>query len=349
METMGTAMWQRNNPLVEQISDNVCRFDFYQAVRALEGLYLQYAQQSGEVRDKAFPIRFVGNTHLSFYGSPIAAVKPHQRDSEKLDVLVNFFGLTGIDAPMPDDYAELINEQDRDSASDSAMRHFFDIVNHSLIKLRYDVRKRIRTGFRPDSERDDSLHDTIYNLLGLHVGPLRNTLDFKDQALLPYAGILHGDRRSLHGLEVMLNDILATRVECIPLTGRWQPIEDHDQNRLGKQGQNQITGQSLVLGRRVWDPQSRFSIRIEAQSWEVFESFLPLKHATRYQQLADLVEFYTRKQFGYDCILRIARHLVPDKTANPRLSWSCLLKNSGANTTFLEIRLHPLSLWRARN
>ena len=342
---MVSKMWQRNNPVIEQISDDICRFDFYQAVRLIEGLYMQYAQEHTGLQPGKFPIRFKGNTNLSFYANHIHEIRQNKFDSEKIDILVNFFGLTGIDAPMPDNYAELINKQDRNRASESAMRDFFDLINHRLIKLRYDLRKRVRTGFQPCTNRNDSLHTIIYNLLGLNVGPLRNSLSFQEHALLPFTGLLHGDRRSLHGLELMLNNILTTPVQCRPLTGGWQPIQGEDQNKLGTAGQNQQLGESLTLGKRVWDPQSQFSLRIQPESWEVFESFLPLKSAKHYKQLTGLVEFYTRNQFDYDCIVRINRNLIPESPAKPRLSWSYLLKRTAPDSRYLEVRLQPNALW----
>lgn len=341
MEAMATKMRRQNAPIIQTLSNDICRFDFYQAVHLLETLC---QQETGNKNH--FPIRFAANTSLSFYASPIASLQGSAADESTLDMLVNFFGLSGFDAPMPYEYIEQINQQERRYSGPSALRAFLDLINHHLIKLRYDLRKCVRTGFQPGVSRNDSLHQILHNLLGLVSDQQTNQAPpLPDTALLRYTALLHGQRRSLQGLELILSDFFGTAIDCQPLTGGWQPLPPTEQNRLGANGRHQRLGNSLTLGAHVRDVQSRFTITIQAHDWACFEQFLPLKQADYFQQMAALIAFYTQNQFDYNCILSIATEKIPHAPENPRLSWSCLLDKMPPGTRYLEV---PLSTRQIR-
>jgi type VI secretion system protein ImpH len=96
------------------------------------------------------------------------------------------------------------------------------------------------------------------------------------------------------------------------------PIEQADQSRLGS---SQL-GSNAVLGRRVWDRQSKFRIRIGPLSASQYADFLPSGSAL--PKLVDWVRFYTGGELFWDVQLILQGEQVsPMKLGQSgQLGWS---------------------------
>ncbi len=75
--------------------------------------------------------------NLGFPGSAIESINDVTGDDgiKRLEVYVNFMGLTGPSGALPRHYTELVMQRSR--LKDVAIREFFDLFNHRLITLNY--------------------------------------------------------------------------------------------------------------------------------------------------------------------------------------------------------------------
>jgi len=110
-------------------------------------------------------------------------------------------------------------------------------------------------------------------------------------------------------------------VEIEQYVGHWLPLCERDQSRLGR---CQV-GVNAVLGRRVWDRQSKFRITIGPMSLAQYQDFLP--GSSTLQRLADWVALYSNGELAWDVRLKLQHDAVPplELGRGTRLGWTSWL------------------------
>lgn len=121
--------------LDEKGRDQTARYNFYRFCQLLEQTT---GSRLGTGRTpESDPVRFRPNPHLGF---PAGELKCTENDADNPDaaptVRTNFFGLYGVDSPLPTSIIDDIN-QGRDGAD--AMAAFLDIFNHRLMTQFYRI------------------------------------------------------------------------------------------------------------------------------------------------------------------------------------------------------------------
>jgi len=273
-------------------------------------------------------IRFQSRVAFDFPASEVQEIERMDGDSGPVRVVVNALGLAGALGPLPAPFSELLVQ--RTWAKDTAFRDFLDIFNHRLVSLLVRAKKRHRAGFsweRPDRE---SFSRAAFCLMGLGTQGLAGRMDVEDRVLLQYTGVVARRARSIVGLEVILADYFGVRVQSRQLLGRWLEIPEDQQTALGVvTGRNQeltAVHAGALLGRRVWDQQAGFEIRLGPLSLGQFLDFLPIGRAHR--SLVQLIRFYAGEEQDADLRLTLKAAEVPPCRlgAGPRLGWSSWLR-----------------------
>jgi type VI secretion system protein ImpH len=161
----------------------------------------------------------------------------------------------------------------------------------------------------------------------------------EEGSLVRYAGLFAHPSRPAAGLERMLADYFGASVAVEQFTGKWQPLDGANQTRLGRQGQNDQLGVSVVVGRRVWDVKSGIRIRIGPLDLAGFVSYLPDAAAGRRKLflLAKLTRFYTRASLDFEVRLVLKASEVPVARLakggpGPRLGWNAWLGKRSSST-----------------
>jgi type VI secretion system protein ImpH len=174
--------------------------------------------------------------------------------------------------------------------------------------------------------------DYLYAFMGLGMGGLRNRMgrQMQDRVLLPYAGLLSQQPRSVVGLERILADHFQTPVHVEQFSGVWRHIEPDQWTSLGVLGKNQVLGQNVLLGTHIWDQQGRFMIVVGPLSLEQYLDFLPEGNA--YAPLCELVRFYAGQEFEFRIRLKIRAAQIPElRLGHAMLGWTSWLKTQPAN------------------
>ncbi|GAB2914982.1 type VI secretion system baseplate subunit TssG [Rheinheimera gaetbuli] len=256
---------------LEELQQQPSAFDFYQAVYSLERQFSSEQKRWYGVGRDGFPaqevVRFKAVQHLGFPGQPVTKVVPrpdstvqHSNNgpvnaARAVDMHVSFIGLTGPSGVMPQHYSEMVLQ--RLKQRDKTMRDFFDLFNHRLVSLYYRAWEKYRFACQYEMHTDgqDSFSQVLSRLSGT-----RQTLG------LYYAGAFSAQQRSAQHLKQLLSDLLQTRVEIVPLRGRWLALQASEQSALARrtepQGQHVKLGQSAMLGGRVWDVSSAIELQL---------------------------------------------------------------------------------------
>jgi type VI secretion system protein ImpH len=320
---------RRPDPALSEVLFNEpFRFDFFQAVRLLELTYPARQAVGRQTRPSDEVVRFHSHVSLNFPPSAIQELQRPEEAGGPARLTAAFMGLMGPLGVLPRHYTELMLERAR--RHDYALRDFVDLFNHRLISLFYRAWEKYRftiaferTANVAGSYDSFSLH--LFDVIGMGTSGLRGRLEFGDEALLFYAGLLGQHPRSASVLGNVLGDYFSLPVEVMQFVGQWLSITAENRTRLGEA--NNGLGSSAVAGTHIWDQQAKFKLRLGPLSYGHFDRLLP--DGDMHRPLVQMVRFASGQEFDFDLQLVLKAPEVPwcrlgDRRA--RLGFSTWLK-----------------------
>jgi type VI secretion system protein ImpH len=347
---MGSQRGREIPALIDQLLADPGRFDFFQAVRALQRQADHLAQTTGAkpwhgVGYDSAPeeeiIRFRAQQSLAFPAADIQRLEPceppepggvagrpvaRQRPPQ---MFVNFLGLTGPNGVLPRHYSQLVLEQLREGAG--VLPAFLDLFNHRLISLFYRAWEKYQAGilvesnrYSPPREDVDLFSFALFCLLGLGTGGQRGRMAVADDVFLYFAGCFAHRPATAISLQRMLNEFLGTPVRVLQFRGQWLALAPEDQTRLDSfsaavSGQ---LGRGAIVGERVWDVQSKFRVRIGPIGYAMFRQLMPSED--RLLGLMQFIRSYVGPEWDFDVQLVLRRQEVPwgRLDGSYRLGWN---------------------------
>lgn len=360
--------WRGESSLKDWIVAEGYRFEFLQAVRLLEAIaaheHQEKAPQNIEFDPGEFPyrplasgpdfereaVRLRGAVHFKFPPREVDSVRhaapgkqiPEEEPARR-ELFANFFTLAGARSPLPDWVAELLLEQERIGAS--GLRDFLDIFHHRLLALHYRVQLAHRPWLDPKlltSSTDgaagavrarNTMGRYLLSFAGIGIPELQSRMPVGDEELLPFAGMLWHNPRSLAALARLVEHTFHIKTEVRQRIGIWRPIEPEDRTRIAGtrpirvKGEpapavNNVLGRTAVLGSRVWDAQGRFDLVLGPLSFEKAQEFLP--GAAGHRRMKTMLRFYAGDMFTVKLVIRV-RNPAPMRLAHARLNWTSWL------------------------
>lgn len=286
------------------------RFSFYRLVYLLERLHPKAPPvgQLGPVIDER--VRLRADPSLIFAScdvSEVATVK-HADGVERVRITNAFMGLYGSSSPLPPYYVEKVALDDYQGGP-QPIREFFDVFHHRLLSLLYRAWTKYRFSVMYRQKGKDPFTRRMFCAVGLD--GMKDGETVLDRFLyLRYAPLLASKSRSARGLQVVLEDLFGqVGVKLEQFVGHWTLIEKPHRNKLGVM--NHQLGESLTIGRYVYDGTGRFNVILGPLSYDDYLSFLP--GGKRRPMLRAAVSTFTRGQ--HDVMLEL--HVKTDDA--PRL------------------------------
>lgn len=316
-------------PLNQKLFDEPERFEFFQAVRLLERMFPERAPVG---RNENLPsdevARFRSRISLLFPPSEINKIQETEDESgekRKLEVFVNFMGMVGALGTMPVHYTELVIERAR--YGDTALWNFLDIFTHRTVSLFFRAWEKYRFPVNYERGKDD-FTDYLFDIAGLGTRGLRGKMDLDDESLLPYAGLVAQKPHSASALENIVSDYFSVPAKLEQFSGQWLELDEESITTLGKA--NSSLSLNTVVGRRVWDDQSKFRVKLGALSFKEFQAFLP--NGTAYKPVKAIIRFMVGQELDFDIQLKLKAKEVPGTILTtrarrrPMLGWTSFLK-----------------------
>ncbi len=299
---MAADAWRTGSDLERLLISDAAGFDFQQAVRLIEALTPQAAAMGEGWRLDREPVRFESTVDLTFPTSDIAFIKVGDEPGPAR-MRVTFMGLAGAHGPLPQPYADLIDQRFR--AGDRALAHFLDLFNHRLVSMLYRARKTHRPFLQVKRPENTRHAKALFSTFGLGMESLRDRSIIPDALLLRHAGLLMARPRTRVGLERMLSDMFKVPIRVRQFVGRWLSLDSRETTRIGTLGgQNQRLGKNTVLGCRLWDQQGAIELLIGPLPSGQFRKFLP--DGDYFAPLRAMVRLYLRPNI--DVTLRLSIH-----------------------------------------
>lgn len=355
---MATKIRRNYTSVADSLRNEPWRFEFFEAVRLLHLMHKVDGLRANTT--DSIPDRIVTfKTHLSlnFPASEIQDLKDINRDvveipAKSSTMTVNFMGLTGPSGVLPRHYTEFLLDR-RIRYKDDAAHQFFDLFNHRAISLFVAAWEKYRFYIGYEQGQSQNTLRYLLDLVGMGTAGLQGRLKqaeqgIKDEILLApwvtgpvcwqgiedkmlayYSG-LHAQRpHSAVALAAILQDYFKVEVDILQFQGCWLRLEPDQYSRIGKQGAYHKLGESVVIGRFVWDHQAKFRVRIGPLDKETFDDFLPIGNA--FMALKKFVDWYKPLGQHFDMQLVLRKKEIPrcrlGDTGSARLGWSTWLSS----------------------
>lgn len=329
--------------MIERLFVEPFRFTFFQAVRLLQlrARRQRAGAESGvdighDTAPGREPVRFAAALNLSFAASEMAELRPvSDGKGASVQMRVNFLGLTGPSGVLPAHYTELQMQRVRDK--DSALRDFFDLINHRTISLFYRAWEKYRLPYSFERHQGDV--DPAFRALQALIGHLserrHGNLHLPLEALLYYAGLFSGGRRSAAALEMLLGEYFQIPVRVEQFRGQWWPLSVDDQVRLPYEfeveGKNNCLGVDTVIGEEAFSVDAGVQIILGPLARQQFADISP--GTERINMLKQLARLFAGPTFALSLCYEVEREAVPparlgdDPPASLALGWgACLVE-----------------------
>jgi type VI secretion system protein ImpH len=275
------------------LQKNARRFSFFRLVYLLERTFPKAPPvgQLGPAVDER--VRLRPDVSLTFAAGDVSEVEQvkYPDGIERTRVTNAFMGLYGSVSPMPPYYVEKIALDDYQGGP-QPVREFLDVFHHRLLALTYRAWTKYRFAVMYRSKGTDPFTRRMFCTVGLD--GMKDSETALDRFLhLRYAAVLASKSRSVRGLKVVLDDLFGHMgVEIEQFVGHWTLIEKPHRNKLGVM--NHQLGESLTIGRYVYDGTGRFNVALGPLSYDDYLSFLPGGH--RRPLLRAVIATFTRGQ-----------------------------------------------------
>ena len=284
---MGTTSRRKLPNIIYEVLGNAPKFEFFQAIRLLEDSWHGH----GTVRQGLEKwIRMRPASEISFPGADIRRCK--LGTDNKFDLQLNFMGLYGVDAAVPNYFTEFIA---RDDESSEATRKFMDIFCHRLYSQFYLAWKK----YRPYTHLEQKDSPYLHYLAALS----GNVVTESDSVEMGYCGAIGSRVRSATALSGVLSDFMGNvPVKIDQFVARWIKIDE--QVGLGSEGPDALSlGDNSILGNEVLDVSGKVDIVIGPMKSHEVNGLLPGNDRAR--ELGSLVDRFMDPTMNFDVLLKV--------------------------------------------
>jgi type VI secretion system protein ImpH len=252
---------------------NAARMDFFQVLRLIENAHPGRPRIGASLRPRDDAVRFGQDPALIFHATALGQFRAAGADA-RARLAVNFFGLLGANGPMPTHLTEYVRDRLR-NGGDGTLLAFLDVFHHRMLSLFYRARACAEPAISLDRADGDRFSVFVGSMFGIGAPALRERDDIGDFAKLHFAGLLANKARPASGLASILRAYFKLPLQIEQFVGHWMALPPEIQSRIGRFGDGNRLGGSLVLGRRVWDCQNKFRIVIGPLGYDDYRRFMP--------------------------------------------------------------------------
>lgn len=313
------------------------RMDFFQLLRLIENARPDLPRIGMSLRARDDAVRFGQNPELIFH--PTALARYRRADgAARARLAVNFFGLLGANGPLPTHITEYVRDRLR-HGGDGTLLAFLDVFHHRLLSLFYRSRASAEPAISLDRDDADRFSVFVGSLFGIGTPALRERDEIGDYAKLHFAGLLANRTRPASGLAAILREYFRVPMHIEQFAGHWMPLPADIQSRVGRAGDNNRLGSSLVLGRMVWDCQHRFRIVVGPLGYEDYRRFMPGGDSLK--RLLAWVKTYAGLALDWEVRLILRKEEMPALRLGgaTRVGWSTWLASAAPRRDLDQMRV----------
>lgn len=322
-----------------ELSREPWRFGFYYALRRLDSMQPERPRIGATARPADDPIRLGQQPSLRFAPTELAAMEwPSAGQSPRL--LVYFLGLLGPNGPLPLHLTEYARERKR-NAGDPTLARFLDTFHHRMLSLFYRAWAQAQPAVSFDRPDQDRFGSYLASLGGTGMPAFQGRDAMPDLAKRHFAGHLSCQTRHPEGLASIVGGLLGLPTRIQEFVGCWLTLPPDCRIRLGETPRTGALGQTVTLGSRVWDLQSKFRVRIGPLCLRDYASLLP--GGTALPKVTSAVRNYAGDAIDWELSPVLAQSEIPPLRlgAGNRLGWTSWLASGPLGRDGDDLKLDP--------
>lgn len=304
---MATDVWQSLPELVKEVVAEAPQYDYFQLVRKLESVWGAYHSHNNPLDSK---VSFRPAKEINFPAADVRRVRQSKTRNGKLGVELNFMGLYGVDAAVPQ---YIITTALYEDEAGEVTKAFLDIFNHRFYVLLYQAWKKYHPAI--SLENSSSRYFRYINALSGSDSPV-SALDS-----LGFAGLNGQHNRSATALKGLLRDMVGAPVEIEQYIPCWKTVNTNI--TVGGTGdQAMALGDNMMLGNQILDVEGKVQINVGPLCIE--DAFTLLPGTEKAGKLGDVLGQYLGDSMEFDTTLMIegAAGLAPALGSEGlRLGW----------------------------
>jgi type VI secretion system protein ImpH len=239
------------------------------------------------------------------YAFPSRDIRSFEFDDQTMTFVLNFFGLYGIDSPLPRCYHEQVPlQQSIHGTGKVPLQNFLDIFNTRLYWLYYQAWKKYRYYLQLSKDTSNKIFQRIFAFTG-QLGQSAETTDWPSQfKKFRLSSVLSHRVRNKMGLLILLKEHFPRfgfRIqEFVP-----RRVLLEEPPKLGsRQGDRPFQlSRYNILGRSVLDWYGRIRVEIGPLNFDEYLDFTP--DTENAALLNDLLQLYLHDGLEYDIKFRI--------------------------------------------
>ncbi len=332
--------------LLAQLAAAPHAYGFYQAMRLLEAAAPDRPRLGRSARPVQDSVRLAQDPSVVFPPATLAALE--QADDRPARLLVRFFGLFGLDGPLPLHLTDYARDRTRNQR-DPTFQRFADIFHHRALSLFWRAWADSRPTVSFDRPQDDRFATYVGALFGLGLASHRERDAMPDLTKLHFAGLLANQTRHAEGLAAILGAFfeMPVRIECF--IGGWLQLSPPDWTRLGEARTVSTLGGTAVLGSRVWSRTHKFRVVFGPLTLGEYLRLLP--GGISFHRLIPIVRNYAGDTLDWDVNLHLRPEEVPATRlgVQGRLGWTTWLMPRRFGTVATDLFLNASADSMARD
>ncbi len=292
---------------------NARAYEFFQAVRLTElssGCDSR-TRLGGDGDPSHEPLRFRALPSMGFAAEQVAGLDAKPPAGGRAapgppEMSVTFFGMTGPNGALPAHYTSLLINRLR--GRDTALREFLDLFNHRLVSLFYRAWKKHRppVGFEQAAAEggpEDPFGEIASAIVGRSPQSLRERGRVPDRLRQFYAGLFSKQARCPVELGRLLSAYFGMPVKVHEFQQQWLTLDEANRSALASDSaqdtdDNCLLGQTVFLGERISDSQSKFRVVLGPMDADDFQKVLP--SGGLLAALWEVVRAYVGAEYDFD-------------------------------------------------
>ena len=298
---MGSQLRKQNVSLEDDLEQNAYRFSFEMAAYTLE--YGSDVSFGKNIAVNQAPFKTISINSFYLRGTEIEKIETVEG---KKTIFIERLAITGLNAPLPTPYGELIQRRTREQ--DTAMASFVNVFNSRLLGISYQISKRRYLNLQNHKGENCMFVQSIAAFCGE---------DFQkmNRRLSRIAQLLWRKEKSASGLESIITALFGFKTKVDQFQMAWTDIAEN--NRLNKEQMR--LGINSGLGTRAAVANLEIKINLTHHSFEKIYRFLcPAEEENELKQLKYIVKKYVGDFFT--CHAAITPQIVPPLCLSARSS-----------------------------
>ncbi len=320
---MGTKQRSKIPSLRQDLYKYPYKYEFHQAAYLLENIFKKTHSPIGEGLDSdEETVKIKSRVSLSAPAGDIFSFNETRKIKTPPTMNVNFWGLAGIQGPLPQPYTEMVADRIRDH--DYAMQDFLDIFNHRLISLLHRIKKKSIPCLNTQEPHNSPKGISLRSLMGFRNQEMEKTLGLNPTAMISFSSLFWQHPRSSIGLKVILEKFFKTKISIKQYQGGWMSLDEDQTSLIGLSGRFNKLGYDSSLGSRSWRAEKNILIIMGPLNRDLFNQCI--KSGSLYSTLVRLIKFYLPSNIGFKIQLilegdKLSKTYLDNKSELSATSW----------------------------